>query len=43
LGYHICQTFWEEYVGPESMIVETLGVYCRSWVTTFFTVFILGI
>jgi hypothetical protein len=24
----ICRTFWEEYVGPESMIVDTLGVYC---------------
>jgi hypothetical protein len=23
----ICQTFWEEYVGPESLIVDTLGVY----------------
>ena len=21
-------TFWEEYVRPESMIVDTLGVYC---------------
>ena len=26
----ICQTFWEEYVGPESLIVDTLGVYCMS-------------
>jgi hypothetical protein len=26
----ICQTFWEEYVQPESMIVDTLGVYCTS-------------
>jgi hypothetical protein len=24
----ICRTFWEEYVGPESLIVDTLGVYC---------------
>ena len=24
----ICLTFSEEYVGPESMIVDTLGVYC---------------
>ena len=24
----ICRTFWEEYVGPKSMIVDTLGVYC---------------
>ena len=23
-----CRTFWEEYVGPESMIFDTLGVYC---------------
>ena len=22
------RTFWEEYVGPESMIFDTLGVYC---------------
>ena len=22
----ICRTFWEEYVRPESMIVDTLGV-----------------
>ena len=22
------RTFWEEYVRPESMIVDTLGVYC---------------
>jgi hypothetical protein len=26
----ICRTFWEEYVRPESMIVDTLGVYCRG-------------
>ena len=26
----ICQTFWEEYVRPESMIVDILGVYCMS-------------
>jgi hypothetical protein len=24
----ICRTFWEEYVRPESMSVDTLGVYC---------------
>ena len=26
----ICRTLWEEYVRPESMIVDTLGVYCRG-------------
>jgi hypothetical protein len=26
----ICRTFCEEYVRPESMIVDTLGVYCRG-------------
>ena len=25
----ICLTFWEEYVRPESMIIDTLGVYCN--------------
>ena len=29
----ICRTFWEEYVGPESMIVDTLGVYCIYMLT----------
>ena len=24
----ICRTFWEEYVRPECMIVDTLGEYC---------------
>ena len=24
----VSRTFWEEYVRPESMIVDTLGVYC---------------
>ena len=24
----VSQTFWEEYVRPESMSVDTLGVYC---------------
>ena len=24
----ICRTFWERYVRPESMSVDTLGVYC---------------
>jgi hypothetical protein len=24
----VSQTFWEEYVQPESMSVDTLGVYC---------------
>ena len=28
----ICRTFWEEYVGPESMIVDTLRVYCTVFV-----------
>jgi hypothetical protein len=28
----VSRTFWEEYVRPESMIVDTLGVYC-SWIT----------
>ena len=31
IGSDICRTFWEEYVEPESMIVDTLGVYCISW------------
>ena len=26
----VSRTFWEEYVQLESMIVDTLGVYCRS-------------
>ena len=26
----VSRTFWEEYVQPESMIVDTLGVYCMS-------------
>ena len=26
----VSQTFWEEYVRPESMIVDTLGVYCSK-------------
>jgi hypothetical protein len=25
----VSQTFWEEYVRPESMSVDTLGVYCK--------------
>ena len=29
----ICRTFWEEYVGPESLIVDTLGVYCSYFTT----------
>ena len=28
----VSRTFWEEYVRPENMIVDTLGVYC-SWIT----------
>jgi hypothetical protein len=28
LTLKICRTFWEEYVRPKSMIVDTLGVYC---------------
>ena len=24
----VSRTFWEEYVRPESMIVDTLGMYC---------------
>jgi hypothetical protein len=29
----VSRTFWEEYVRPESMIVDTLGVYCNYTVT----------
>ena len=25
----VSRTFWEEYVRPESMGVDTLGVYCK--------------
>jgi hypothetical protein len=25
----VSRTFWEEYVRPESMSVDTLGVYCK--------------
>ena len=35
----ICRTFWEEYVRPESMIVDTLGVYC-SRITKYFQSYI---
>ena len=27
-------TFWEEYVRPESISIDTLGVYCNTWCTS---------
>jgi hypothetical protein len=30
----ICRIFWEEYVEPESLIVDTLGVYCTTPAST---------
>jgi hypothetical protein len=37
----ICRTFWEECVGPESLIVDTLGVYCTKKTMTYDCVTIL--